>query len=866
MTAETTRIVLGGCEVDLVGRAEALAEIDLRAGAVDGPPLAVVSVNLDHVHHFGSGARWHGALDAGSSTGLRWLNLIDGAPLASQAARITGASWPRLAGSDLAGAILDQAEHSDVSVGFLGGATETHNLLRAKLIAERPALRVSGYWDPSRADLEDLGRSGDLAREVAAAGTDILIVGLGKPRQELWIAENGITSGARVLLAFGAVVDFLADRVERSPEWIAEAGFEWAWRLSREPRRLAHRYLVDGPPAYLSVRRNSAPASAASASLLEPQLFAPQPDVASNERFVTDDRRVDVAVAIVTYNSAEHLGDLLTSLRAECHDLSIRVVIADNGSTDSTLQIIGEQPDLLAVETGGNVGYAQGINCAMTRVGECTAVLVLNPDLTLDRGAVRTMLDRLAATGAGVVVPRIMDAEGSVYPSLRREPTIVNALGDALFGSRFKNRPDFSSEIDVDAGSYRHPHLIDWATGAALLIDRRVAGAVGAWDSRFFLYSEETDFFRRVRVEGFSIWFEPSAVVHHAQGGSGTSGELATLMAVNRVRYVRKHHGSWYAAAFHAVVIFHEAVRSWKPDHRARLRVVLHQRSWIALPQGSRLPAGAPGSPIGSVVIPAHNEAGVIGRTLRPLASAARSGRLEVIVVCNGCSDDSAAIAAGFDGVRVLETSVASKSAALNLGDEAATAWPRLYLDADIDITPGAIAAVFAELDDVTLLAARPRFLYDTSGASPLVRAYYRARSRMPAMAASLWGAGAYAVDRSGHDRIGVFPPLIADDLFVDTSFSTHEKSVVSSQPVKVRTPRSVGTLVLVLTRQRRGNSESGADSTTASTVRNLLATIRGPISFFDAVTYAALTTVGRRSARKPPSTAAIWERDESSR
>ena len=869
MTDIASHVLLGGCDVDLVDRTDVLGAIAHHATTAGERPLAVVSVNLDHVHHFGVGGRWHGTLDPVASSPLLWLNLIDGAPLASQAARLTGTAWPRLAGSDLAGAILDNAERSGTTVGFLGGASETHHLLRGKLAADRPTLQVSGCWAPERGELEDLERGELLAGEVEAAGTEILIVGLGKPRQELWIAEHGVASGARVLLAFGAVVDFLADRVERSPEWIAGAGLEWAWRLSREPRRLAHRYLVDGPPAYLVVRRNSATVSVTSAPLLEPR-DPGQPEVLprgpSVDRFVTDDSRVDVAIVIVTYNSADHVDALLASLRRECVDLRIRVVVADNGSIDSTPEIVAAYPDLLTVETRGNVGYAQGVNCAMQRVGDCSTVLVLNPDLTIERGAVRALLNRLRMSGAGVVVPRILDAEGATYPSLRREPTIINAVGDALFGSHFTHRPDFSSEIDVDAESYRHSHQVDWATGAALLIDRRVALAVGAWDSRFFLYSEETDFFHRVRMEGFAIWFEPAAIVRHVQGGSGTSAELATLMAVNRVRYARKHRGSGYAMGIHGVVIFHELMRSWQRDHRDRLRVLLDERSWIALPQASRLPVGSAGTPIGSIVIPAHNEGRVLGRTLRPHAAAARSGRLEVVVVCNGCSDDTAAIAAGFDGVQVVETSTASKSAALNLGDRTATSWPRLYLDADIEISPGAIASVFAELTGDSLLAARPLFRYDTVGASLLVQAYYRARNRMPAMSASLWGAGAYAVTRDGHDRIREFPPLMADDLFIDASFSTDEKTIVATQPVKVRTPRSVRALIAVLSRQRRGNTEAGAESTTASTVRALITTIHGPISLFDVSVYAALTLAGRRVSRRTVAGMVDWERDDSSR
>jgi exopolysaccharide biosynthesis WecB/TagA/CpsF family protein len=122
---------------------------------------------------------------------------------------------------------------------------------------EWPRVRFVGHWTPERDDVSDSLRSRALASEIRASGADILLVCLGKPRQERWINEYGLLTGAGALLAFGAAVDFLAGTVSRAPVWVSQSGGEWAWRLMREPRRLARRYLVDGPPAYLAVRRAS---------------------------------------------------------------------------------------------------------------------------------------------------------------------------------------------------------------------------------------------------------------------------------------------------------------------------------------------------------------------------------------------------------------------------------------------------------------------------------------------------------------------------------------------------------------------------------------------------------------------------------
>lgn len=842
-----TRITLGGCPVDLRDRSGAVEEIRQRSLDPEARPLGVVSVNLDHVHHFGGGSRWQGTIDRAP---LEWLHLIDGAPLATQAGRLTGRVWPRLAGSDIIEPILRAAESDGVRVGFLGGNDETHSALRERLAHDYPALELAGVWSPSRDELGDREKSRAIAAEIAEAQTAILVVCLGKPRQELWMAEHGEATGARVLLAFGAVVDFLAGRIDRAPQWASRSGVEWAWRLAHEPRRLATRYLVDGPPAYRSVRRAPARERA--------------PRIATG-RFVPAGETADIAIAVVTYNSARHVVSLIESLRVEAESVRIRVIVADNGSTDTTRAIVASHPDVITVETAGNRGYATGINLALRRAGDAEAVLVLNPDLEVERGALAEMLRRLREPGVGAVVPKVLTPEGTVYPSLRREPTIGRAIGDALLGSRGGDRPAFSSEIDTNPESYQHAHRVEWATGAAVLVRSEVARIAGSWDGRFFLYSEETDYFRRLRDLGFEIWYEPQARVRHDQGGSGTSSELAALMAVNRVRYVRKHHTPGYAAAFHAAVILHEVMRSYSRQHRDTLRVLLDSSSWRRLPRATRWPVHTRSTPIGAVIIPAHNEAAVIARTLRAIAPLAAASSAEVVVVCNGCTDRTAQIARGFSGVRVVEIDRPSKSAALNAGDAAAGAWPRLYLDADVEIHPGAVAAVFAELETGRMLAARPSFRYDASGATMLVRAYYRARERMPSSDESLWGAGAYALSEAGHARLGQFPDATADDLIVDSLFVPGEKTVVTTEPVRVRTPRSLAGLLAILTRQRRGNRETPAQSTTSTTVLELASSVRGPFGLFDAGVYAALTAVGRRRARRTPATRA-WERDDSSR
>jgi GT2 family glycosyltransferase len=304
--------------------------------------------------------------------------------------------------------------------------------------------------------------------------------------------------------------------------------------------------------------------------------------------FVAAAEHAEIAIIVVTYNNADHVAGLLESLHAEAAQLRIRLIVADNASADATVSLLSAEPNVIVVQTGGNLGYAGGVNAASAHLGAADAVLVLNPDLAVEPGCLRAMLDRLATSGAGVVVPRLVGADGATSLSLRREPTIVNSLGDALFGAHLPSRPGLFSETVLSPASYDQAHPVEWSTGAAVLTRRDIADAIGDWDERFFLYSEEVDYLRRARELGASIWFEPAARMRHDEGGSGASVRLETLMAVNRVRYVRKHHSAGYAAAFHATVILHEAMRGYSSAHRQILKTLLDQRSWRDLPRATR--------------------------------------------------------------------------------------------------------------------------------------------------------------------------------------------------------------------------------------------------------------------------------------
>lgn len=249
------RIVLGGMPCDLVDdpTIRRLLRVALTSGAAG--PVLIASVNLDKVHQFGAGSAQEGFFEA-SRHADRWMVLLDGAPLVSEARRLTGRPWPRLAGADLLPWMLGTAEQVGAGVGFLGGTADAHLRLRRVVEQRWPTLRIAGTWAPSREEVTSTEGSRALAASIRSAATDFLVVAL-TPTSEPWLDRWADACGVRVGAAFGAAADFLIGERRRAPHALQNLGLEWAWRLACEPRRLARRYLIEGPSAYWTLRRRS---------------------------------------------------------------------------------------------------------------------------------------------------------------------------------------------------------------------------------------------------------------------------------------------------------------------------------------------------------------------------------------------------------------------------------------------------------------------------------------------------------------------------------------------------------------------------------------------------------------------------------
>jgi N-acetylglucosaminyl-diphospho-decaprenol L-rhamnosyltransferase len=274
----------------------------------------------------------------------------------------------------------------------------------------------------------------------------------------------------------------------------------------------------------------------------------------------------DIAVVIVTYNSAHVVGDLLDSLPAALGELSADVIVVDNGSADGTGELLSARAGCRVVRSA-NVGYAGGINRGVREAMSAEAILILNPDVRLHAGSVPPLVAALQEPGVGIVAPRVLSARGDLELSLRREPTLLRALGLT------RTKLAAFSEYVTDPAAYSRPCFADWALGAVLVMSRKCYDALDGWDETYFLYSEETDLSLRARRAGFLTRYEPSAVAVHIGGQSGRDGRTHAMQVINRVRLYRRGHGTVASWSYYWLAVANQLSRIPRGHRESRAAV-----------------------------------------------------------------------------------------------------------------------------------------------------------------------------------------------------------------------------------------------------------------------------------------------------
>jgi N-acetylglucosaminyl-diphospho-decaprenol L-rhamnosyltransferase len=257
----------------------------------------------------------------------------------------------------------------------------------------------------------------------------------------------------------------------------------------------------------------------------------------------------NIAIVTVSYNSSSQLDAFLSSVRESCGKAPA-VFVADNASRDVNLsKKIAAKYKTSVVELPVNVGYGQAINAVVAGLPESfEAVLIANPDLSLEPGALETLALRLTAEAdAGAVGPRILNPDGSTYPSARAVPSLFGGAMHAALHPIWPKNP-WSVRYRNDTTVAVIVRDVGWLSGACVLVRRSAFDAIGGFDAAYFMYFEDVDLGVRLGCAGWRNVYDPAAVVTHIVGES-TKSESATMIRAHHTSaatFVARQHPRWY--------------------------------------------------------------------------------------------------------------------------------------------------------------------------------------------------------------------------------------------------------------------------------------------------------------------------------
>jgi GT2 family glycosyltransferase len=247
-----------------------------------------------------------------------------------------------------------------------------------------------------------------------------------------------------------------------------------------------------------------------------------------------------LAIVIVSHNSARWLAPCLASIKAHAGGLAVDVVVVDAESLDDTAAVVEAHPTARMIRCR-NLGFAHANNRGI----EATTadwLLLLNPDTELVAGTLADLVARAAAApDVGVVGVRQVAADGSLQFSMRRFPSVLRSLGEALASESWPVHPARLGERVLDARLYEQETDCDWTSGSFMLLRRDALRQTELLDERFFLYAEEPDLCLRLRVAGWKTRHLPYVTIVHHGGNESSDPRLAAQRAYSRRLLMRKH-------------------------------------------------------------------------------------------------------------------------------------------------------------------------------------------------------------------------------------------------------------------------------------------------------------------------------------
>jgi len=253
-----------------------------------------------------------------------------------------------------------------------------------------------------------------------------------------------------------------------------------------------------------------------------------------------------LTIVIVSYNASRHLERCLESLTASPPSTPHQIIIVDNASPDDSVAMVRRRwPAVTVIVQPANAGFAAANNAGF-RASDSELVLLLNNDTIVPAGAIDALVVRLfARPDVAVAGPRLVDGDGRPELSFGRMISPFNELRQKLTLALYRRGVGFVSRwIERET---RREHVVDWVSGACLLVRRADAEAAGLLDERYFLYTEDVDFCAAIRAMGRNVLFTPAAHVVHIGGRSRATVAAAGEKAYRRsqIAFYQKHHPGW---------------------------------------------------------------------------------------------------------------------------------------------------------------------------------------------------------------------------------------------------------------------------------------------------------------------------------
>jgi GT2 family glycosyltransferase len=249
----------------------------------------------------------------------------------------------------------------------------------------------------------------------------------------------------------------------------------------------------------------------------------------------------DLAIVVVSTNEAHWLERCLSTVFERAGDATLDVIVVDNSSTDGTRELVESRFPEARVVTSPNRGFAYGNNRGIEQT-RARYVLLLNPDTEIVQGSFGELVALLdAAPEIGLAGVRQITSDGSLWPTIRRFPSVRRALGEALFSERWPIRPNWSGERVCDWPAYERETDCDWTSGSFMLARREALLSAGLLDERFFIYSEEPDLCLRIKRAGWQVRHQPQMTIVHHAGKGGIRPRMVAQDAYTRKQYAHKH-------------------------------------------------------------------------------------------------------------------------------------------------------------------------------------------------------------------------------------------------------------------------------------------------------------------------------------